>query len=887
MSTPPRSGPAKGGASRGSIWAAALVLLVVCLLVFAKAITPGVVVFSNDGPLAGLIAEQASVPEWFSGGWQNLNWLGANIGVRDVSITSLFLWVVGPVGFAKFYTPFTLFLLGLGAAYAFRRLGLSQWACGLGALAAALVSDFFSTAAWGLGSQNICFALNFCALGLLARPQERGRWLRIPLAGLAVGMGVIEGADIGALFSLLTATYVACQAWAAEGTTGSRIGSGFVRLIAVSGFAGFIAFNTVTGLVGTQIAGIAGTEQDIQTKEQRWDWATQWSLPKKEAIGIIVPGLFGYRMDSPDGGQYWGSIGQTPGWEQHHQGFPRYSGSGYYLGTATIGLALFAVVLGWRKRNSVFDAQHSWQIRFWFFVAVVCLLFAFGRHAPFYQLLYALPYFSTIRNPTKFLHLFTMAMVILFAFGVDGLWKMYLSSNRPSNPLKGWWQRCAKFEQSWLKACGIILGVGVLGWLLYASSRVTLERHLASVGFDVSLAQATAGFSIRQIGWFIMFLAFLIVIKALVFGGVLTGARSKWVGLLLGVVLVGDLVRANQPWIIYWDYQYKYATNPVIDFLREKPYTQRVAGLPDWIFRAYRLPDQLGSQQQYLEQMYRIEWMQQHFQYYNIQSLDIVQMSREPVDLKAYESALRFNGDPKLLPLVARRWELTNTRYLLGTSPLVELLNSQFDPQQQRFRVLKQFNLVAKPGVSRPSQLQDLTAEFSTNGTYAIFEFTGALPRVKLYSRWEASTNDQATLTKLASPDFNPHESVLVASPLNETPGTNQLPGTVEVSHYSPKQFELKADVKSPAILLVNDRYDPNWRVEVDGKTASLLRCNYIMRGVYLTPGQHTVKFQFRPPVRTLYVALAAMGVGIALILALIVMGCSERPKNAGLGLPT
>lgn len=848
--------------------------------------SPAIVVFSNDGPLGGLLADYLQVPAWFTGGWQDLNWLGGSIGVRDVSVSSLLLWVLGPVGFAKFYTPACIFMLGLGAAYAFQRLKLAPVACMLGGLAAALVSDFFSTAAWGLGGHNVCFALNFFALGLLAQPNERGRWLRIPLAGLAVGMGVIEGADIGALFSLLTATYVAFQAWAADGSIKSRIGKGIIRLVIVAGFAGFIAINTVNALVGTQIAGIAGTEQDVQTKEQRWDWATQWSLPKKETLGIVVPGLFGYRMDTPEGGQYWGSIGQTPGWEQHHQGFPRYSGTGYYLGTATVGLALFAVVLGWRKKNLMFDAQRSTQIRFWSIAAIICLLFAFGRHAPFYQLLYALPYFSTIRNPTKFLHLFTMAMVILFAFGVDGLWRMYVGSNKPVNATKGWWQRCGKFEQGWLKVCGIILGVAVLSWLLYASSRVSLERHLASVGFDVSLAQTTAAFSIRQVVWFILFLAILIVIKALVFGGVLTGGRSKWFGLLLGLALVGDLVRANQPWIIYWDYQYKYATNPVIDILREKPYAQRIAGLPDWILRAYRLPDQLASQQQYLDQMYRIEWMQQHFQYFNIQSLDIVQMSREPVDFKAYENALRFNGDPKLLPLVARRWELTNTRYLLGATPLIELLNSQFDPQQQRFRVLKQFNLVTKPGIIRPSQLQDLTAEFSTNGAYAIFEFTGALPRVNLYSQWEVNTNDQATLAKLTSSDFNPHESVLVNSSMNEMPGTNQPAGTVEYSRYSPKQFDLKADVKSPAVLLLNDRYDPNWKVLVDGKEALLLRCNYIMRGVHLTPGQHTVEFRFRPPVRTLYVALTAMGVGVVLILALTFMGCHERRKNVGQGLP-
>ena len=34
------------------------------------------------------------------------------------------------------------------------------------------------------------------------------------------------------------------------------------------------------------------------------------------------------------------------------------------------------------------------------------------------------------------------------------------------------------------------------------------------------------------------------------------------------------------------------------------------------------------------------------------------------------------------------------------------------------------------------------------NGTYALIEFTGALPRAKLYSHWQVSTNDTATLKR-------------------------------------------------------------------------------------------------------------------------------------------
>jgi uncharacterized membrane protein YfhO len=70
--------------------------------------------------------------------------------------------------------------------------------------------------------------------------------------------------------------------------------------------------------------------------------------------------------------------------------------------------------------------------------------------------------------------------------------------------------------------------------------------------------------------------------------------------------------------------------------------------------------------------------------------------------------------------------------------------------------------------------------------------------------------------------------------------------------------------------LLLNDKYDPNWRVTVDGKPAKMLRANFIMRGVYLTPGAHTVEFQFSMPNKPLYVTLAAIVMGICLLGLLI-----------------
>jgi hypothetical protein len=142
------------------------------------------------------------------------------------------------------------------------------------------------------------------------------------------------------------------------------------------------------------------------------------------------------------------------------------------------------------------------------------------------------------------------------------------------------------------------------------------------------------------------------------------------------------------------------------------------------------------------------------------------------------------------------------------------------------------------------------------------------LPRAKLYSNWQVSTNDQATLKELASAAFNPEQKVLVADPLpaaGASGAANQSGGTLQFVSYEPKRIMLQAEASKPAVLLLNDRFDPNWNVSVDGKSEKVLRCNYLMRGVYLQPGSHTVEFRFAPPVGPLYVSIAAVVLGLCL----------------------
>jgi hypothetical protein len=225
-------------------------------------------------------------------------------------------------------------------------------------------------------------------------------------------------------------------------------------------------------------------------------------------------------------------------------------------------------------------------------------------------------------------------------------------------------------------------------------------------------------------------------------------------------------------------------------------------------------------------------------------------MPRQPEDWKAFVKAMGTAP--------ARVWQLTNTRFLVGVPQLVDPLNSQLDPVQKRFRLHTAFNLTAGPG---PEQI---SVQADPNGPYALIEFTGALPRAKLYADWEMSTNQDAVLTRILDPQFDANQKVVVFQSAGEalkpsTSSTNPVLGTVETTHYEPTKLQFKTDASAPSVLLLNDRYSPEWNVYVDGAKETVLRCNYWMRGVQLKPGSHTVEFRFEPPHGTLYVSLASI----------------------------
>ena len=826
------------------------------------------------------------MPEGFRGMWIDLQWLGYPSGTALITATPTLQSLLGPIYFSKFLAPISLLLLGLSAWLFCRQTGFSRGVSLVTSLAVMLNMNTVSHVGWGLASRAMCLAAVFLALAALAGISRGRAWLRVILAGLATGVCVLEGFDIGAIYSLYVAAWTFFLALISDPSKPlvRRMRDGAVQTAVVAVFAAFLAWQAVSFLIENVVRPKAGTAQELMRPEDKWNFTTQWSLPKIEVVRLLVPGLFGYGVHTPGDAQYWGTVGQQPGWEQHHQGFPRYSGAGEYAGLLVLLVASWALVFSLQRKDGPFSDYERKGIWFWAAAAFISLLLAFGRHAVFYKFIYALPYFSTIRNPLKFMHPFHLGLLILFAYGLQGLSKRYLEGavSRTKSliqSVKQWWAGAPGPDKKWTVGAMVFLAVSLLAGMVYSSSERDLLQYLQANG----LGEPAAGiikFSKTEVVFYLVFLVVSLGALLAVFSGYFRG-RSWWALTLLGLILVVDLLRADLPWIIYYDYKEKYTSNIAVDRLREKPYEGRVTEVGQLrkfggnatqklfnnLVTTYGGNKAWMRQFEFLMQYYDGAWLQQLFPYYNIQALDLPQEPRPPGDKAAYNSALGGN--------IGRMWTLTNTRHVVGMADpgFLALLNQEIDPVQRRFRVVMPFELY------QDKEGSPIKAQANPNGPFALIEFTGSLPRAGIYSRWEISTNQEATLKTLASAEFNPHETVIIdGDGPPPIPGAASAVQVAEFVSYAPKRIQLRAKAAGPSILLLNDRYDADWKVFVDGKPDRVLRCNYVMRGVALSSGEHTVEFRFEPKAGTLYVSLTAIILGLALLGVVMVL---ERREPA------
>ena len=881
----------------------ALLLAALFSALFWPNFQPGMAHFANDGPIGTVLAVPYQVPDSYRGIWNDLLFLGAWNGNFNPNLYGLSFGALGPALCHKFMIPIGLIFLALSAVVFFQRLGLPRWVCVLAGLAAALNMNVFSNACWGLPTRAHAMGAAFLALAAFHSSFKRFAIVKAVLAGLAIGLGISEGGDNGAIFAIVVGCYGLCRALSGEGSWTARLGQGAWRVGLAAVVAAVFAAQTLNIFVNTSVKGVVGLTEEHLTPDQKreveqrqWDFATMGSLPRMETLRVIIPGLYGYRMEahrSPaeEGGNYWGRVGESLA----AVGSSRHSGAGEYAGLIVVLVALWALHQSFRARGGAYTPAERKFLWFWGGTAACCLLLAWGKWGPGfgewvpYGLQYKLPYFNTIRLPLKWMHPFHMCLVVLFAYGLTGLGRLYLSGAKTSGPkrdtLQAWWSRATGEERRWTWFSAGVLVVALLGAWLYTAGREDLIGYLAQAHVDGDLSKVAA-FSIREVWLFVLFLLPSLALVLAIISGRLGFKRVSVAAAGIGLLLVVDLVRANSHWMEIFNYRERYAMNPPLEYLQKFSQDFRVAKVPNQSYMLFiqAVARSYPNQPELIPQLERAanrilyytheQWQQNHFQYYDIRCLDMSQEPRPPADKAAFHGALNAAATAGF---PSRQYEITSTRHFVGLAGQAQALNAYYDPAARRFREGLRFDLVD----TKPNCLPcDQRVRADSNGPFAIIEFTGAIPRAKLFAQWEVMTNESQALARLAAPDFDPARTVLVQEtiPASTAPPAAQAGEASIIPCHTSHRVTVDVKAAVPSVLLLTDRFDADWRVVVDGQPATLLRCNYLMRGVQVLAGPHKVEFTYHPKMRGFWLMAGCDGVGLCLLLFLAI---AEPQKGA------
>jgi hypothetical protein len=162
-----------------------------------------------------------------------------------------------------------------------------------------------------------------------------------------------------------------------------------------------------------------------------------------------------------------------------------------------------------------------------------------------------------------------------------------------------------------------------------------------------------------------------------------------------------------------------------------------------------------------------------------------------------------------------------------------------------------------------------------------------ALPRVFVVDHQETVTGDDAALARVTAPGFDGRGVAVTSSPLPGIPQSATAPApagsSARLVRYDPERVVIDATTPTRGLLVLTDPVYPGWTATVDGHSVPVQRVDYLLRGVELGPGRHTIEFRYQPASFTIgwVVSLLALaGLSVAVVTAVAARRVKGRRRQ-------
>lgn len=566
-----------------------------------------------------------------------------------------------------------------------------------------------------------------------------------------------------------------------------------------------------------------------------WSSAMNWSQGPAELFTLVVAEAFG------GGGQtYWGPKTFTEG--------PHYVGG---VVAALAGLAVWRVRTWW-----------TWGLG----VGVLAtVLFSLGQHAPWINrpMFNYFPFFDAFRAPETWLSMSALGLAVLAGVGLDYALRRDESRSRRQR------QQADPRQRPILWSFAVVFGVVALVWLTpntfldfeKPNERQQIRQLLLQQNPNVSPDDPRVDQTVQQAiqkqkeqrqNAFTTDAQRTLLFLALVAGVIVLYRRETipaWVaGFAVVAIVTIDLWGVDARYMgedgfsSQEDAEEAIATYQFDQFLLKQQ--QEAGGLGH--FRVLSLVQ--GRQTRQGVAFVRANPMSHARPSYHFESVGGYHGAKLQRYQDFLDHILQVNepGGPNENAL-----DLMNTRYIVAQEPL--------------------------PGTS--------VAYRSEKSNVLVLENADAVPRGFLVGNTEVIEEPEATWARLRESSFDPRETAVLPEPLDVPVTSIDSSSTAEVSleHYEPEEIRWSVRTDAPRLFVASEVYYPaGWNAYLDGEQVPIHRVDYLLRGVPVPEGEHTLVMRFEPKADRYGTWIAGTSTVLVYGGILVLVGLRYRRRWAG-----
>lgn len=179
---------------------------------------------------------------------------------------------------------------------------------------------------------------------------------------------------------------------------------------------------------------------------------------------------------------------------------------------------------------------------------------------------------------------------------------------------------------------------------------------------------------------------------------------------------------------------------------------------------------------------------------------------------------------------------------------LIDVLQEHLQQGQLYFPILNMLN-VKYISIGQQLPFDNLTQVYSGDDGY-VYENTTVLPKAFFVDSVRTVSSPQEAIDAMQPvQSFNAATTAIVEG----EPSIDIQPDTaasVSITHYDARSIELQTERSTPGFLVLSEIYYPpagGWELTIDGKPADIYKTNYVLRGMKIPVGEHTLRIEFNP----------------------------------------